>query len=579
MRSFSSSAVNKSGKKFAPKAPVRRAPAPAPAPAAPRRPSIVRQTPPQPEKPVADVTAPTLEPPAPAPAANPPAPTGTATESTVSEDVPPQRKIPPPSRSATAVPIPAPKQRPSVSASAVKVPEPATAPRQTAPQGSSTVIPEPTPIPSIENESQVIIEGVPAAEGPQVPKRPSTSSISDVQSRLRRPSETTTEVRPAKRPKTIVQDTTIVKRNQPVPDQIATPPVTQPAASEADETNGTPSETHTATAGDRKAAKPRRRKSTTEGTRRPRGRKERQKTPEGAESIEIAPAVVKMSDLCKDLRTGKLSKREMELRNMELAELERKEWAKKEGETVSQTAVKHNGEASAAPAEEDSLAVNKQQAGPVMRIVNGEIVLDAASLQVDRHADAARDAGELEDVVETSLSRKINQASYGKRSKTESWDEEMTDLFYRGLRIFGTNFMMISKLFPGRSRRQIKLKFNNEERRDPERIKQTLLGPSETIDIATFSEMTNTTYADPKVIQRELDEERKRIEDQHTKEKEAHEELLRNPDGAKDPADAEGNDASIKGKGRNNKKQTLKQTGGGGTEEILGSIDEFPFQN
>jgi Transcription initiation factor TFIIIB, Bdp1 subunit len=207
-----------------------------------------------------------------------------------------------------------------------------------------------------------------------------------------------------------------------------------------------------------------------------------------------------------------------------------------------------------------------------MRIVNGEIVLDSTSLQVDRHADAARAAGDLEDVVESSFTRKINQASYGKRTKTETWDEEMTDLFYRGLRIFGTDFMVISKMFPGRSRRQIKLKFNNEERRDPQRIKETLMGPTEVMDIATYSEMTNTVYDDPKIVQQELDDEKKRIEDQHAKEKEMQEEMLRNPTGG-DSKDDKNDKMAVK---KSRKKAGLKNQGGG-TEEVLGSIDDFPM--
>ena len=288
---------------------------------------------------------------------------------------------------------------------------------------------------------------------------------------------------------------------------------------------------------------------------------------------------MKMSDLCKDMRTGKVSKRELELRNMEAADQERKQRAQQDGESTEPTPVKQNGDAAPPAPEPDQNPENKSQAGPVMRIVNGEIVLDTASLQVDRHADATRNLGELEDVVENSLTRKINQASYGKRSKTESWDEEMTDLFYRGLRMFGTDFMMISKMFPGRSRRQIKLKFNNEERRNPGLIKDTLMGPSETIDIATYSEMTNTVYDDPKAIQQELDEEKKQIEDRHAKEKEAQEELLRNPDGADEdgktaPGADKNNGPSAKTKQRNNKKQAKSMAGG--TEEIVGSIDDFP---
>jgi transcription factor TFIIIB component B'' len=266
-----------------------------------------------------------------------------------------------------------------------------------------------------------------------------------------------------------------------------------------------------------------------EGTRikKPRGKRKREPTPEESEQIEIAPAVVRMSELCKDLRTGKKSQRELELRNLELAETERKQKAKEKSRNSS-TPVKPdvenaNGVASTTP--------SKSQTGPRMRIVNGEIVIDNASLQLDQRAEAAREFGEMENVVENRLNRKINQATYGKRTKAESWDEDLTDLFYRGLRMFGTDFSLISNMFPGRSRRQIKLKFNNEERRDPERIKQTLLGPRESIDIQTYSELTNKVYDDLEVIQKELDDDKRRIEEQHAKEVLANDEQMRNPSG------------------------------------------------
>lgn len=401
------------------------------------------------------------------------------------------------------------------------------------------------------------------------------------------PVGTATEIRPSKRLKPTQESSTTSARRPPSPSNVITPPSTQPPTVEetTEVTDGAESQANAGQA--RRASKSRVRRASgvsnvedaagKEKRKQQRSRKKREPTPEGADLIEIAPAVVKMSELCKDLRTGKMSKRETELRNMELAEQERK---RAQQEDVSQTPVplKPNEAATPPMADADSAVDKKPQAGPVMRIVNGEIVLDAASLQVDRYADAARNAGELEDVVESSLTRKINQATWGKRSKTESWDEEMTDLFYRGLRMFGTDFMMISKLFPGRSRRQIKLKFNNEERRAPERIKETLLGPRETIDITTYSEMTNTVYDDPRVVQQELDDEKKRIEEQHAKEKQAQEDLLRNPDGAADGSAAPGQDNSnnmpVKGK-RNNKRQAMRAMGGG-TEEVVGTIDDLP---
>lgn len=315
---------------------------------------------------------------------------------------------------------------------------------------------------------------------------------------------------------------------------------------------------------------------------RARGRRQRATTPEDAESYEITPTAVKMSDLCRDLPRGKKSKREVELRNMDRAQADRKRNGV--GKESESSASKENTEDVLAKADEErDRAEAESQTGPQMRIVNGEIVLDSSSLQIDRHANAARNAEDLEEVEENPLTRRINAGSFGKKSKAESWDEEMTDLFYRGLRMFGTDFMMISKMFPGRTRRQIKLKFSNEERKYPERIKETLLGPGESISLETYSELTNTVYDDPKIIQQELDEEKKRIEEEHAKEKEAQQELLHNPDGnaANANADASGsvlpsieNDSNAVSKKQKKGAQKKKKKFGGGTEEVLGTIDD-----
>ncbi|KMU89321.1 hypothetical protein CIHG_06994 [Coccidioides immitis H538.4] len=86
--------------------------------------------------------------------------------------------------------------------------------------------------------------------------------------------------------------------------------------------------------------------------------------------------------------------------------------------------------------------------------------------------------------------------------------------------------------------------------------------------------MTNTVYDDPKVIHQELEEEKKRIEQQHAKEREAREEQLRNPgDGNVLPSIENGADTK---RGRSQKKKQAKSAQfGGGTEEILGTIDDF----
>ncbi|KAF4221383.1 hypothetical protein CNMCM8980_003445 [Aspergillus fumigatiaffinis] len=586
MKPFSSSVINKSGKKFAPKAPVRRAPtAPSATPAPPRRHSTASQTS------TTQNTQPALdkipaEPAPPATVPEPSVPSAADVELPVTETSGPPKPDSAPSKSVTAIPVPVSKRKASFSAPTRRATvEEAPAPSQSLAHHDTNTEHLPTNLDANGPEKQREI--VQSIEDPQNLVSRDDASTPAASSQKLPPVENATEIRPSKRLKLTQESSTTSTRPTLSPSHVITPPSTQPPTVEetTEVTDGAGSQANADQT--RRASKSRGRRASRVSNvedaagkvkrKQQRSRKKREPTPEGADLIEIAPAVVKMSELCKDLRTGRMSKRETELRNMELAEQERKR-AQQEEESQAPVPLKPSADATSPGAEPDIDLDKKPQAGPVMRIVNGEIVLDAASLQVDRYADAARNAGELEDVVESSLTRKINQATWGKRSKTESWDEEMTDLFYRGLRMFGTDFMMISKLFPGRSRRQIKLKFNNEERRAPERIKETLLGPRETIDITTYSEMTNTVYDDPRVVQQELDEEKKRIEEQHAKEKQAQEDLLRNPDGATGGAAAPGldnaNNVPVKGK-RNSKRQAMRAMGGG-TEEVIGTIDDFP---
>lgn len=482
--------------------------------------------------------------------------------------------VPPAPKSATAIPLPRPKRKASVSAPSVQklkvIPEISATEDSTSPRALPI---DRQVIPSIE--SDIELPGTTTATGGEQPE-------GDVEQLA----EVAAQPEPAPESQASVADPFKIKAKRKPGittasreiSTFATPPATQnviptiegSAVPAATVPSATPEPSHA-------SAKGKKRKTKTDSeTPKPKRirRKKREPTPDGAETVEILPNVIKMSELCKDLKTGRKSKRETELRRLEFEEHERKLKAQEEGLNAP-VAAKDTTEAETQ--KEDRLPPPKPQSGPVMRIVNGEIVLDTASLEVDRHADAARSAGDLEDVVENQLTRKINQSTYGKRTKAEAWDEGLTDLFYRGLSMFGTDFMVISKLFPGRSRRQIKLKFNNEERRDPQRIKEALLGPREVIDIATYSELTNEVYDDPKVIQQELDEEKKRIEEQHEKEMKLRDEMIRNPSGTdKNPDGSDkGKGASGRGKARNSKKQNTKNQGGG-TEEVLGTIDGVP---
>jgi len=54
--------------------------------------------------------------------------------------------------------------------------------------------------------------------------------------------------------------------------------------------------------------------------------------------------------------------------------------------------------------------------------------------------------------------------SFRNINHSEKWTEEETTRFYRALEIFGTDFTLITKLFPNRNRNQIKNKFLKEEK-------------------------------------------------------------------------------------------------------------------
>lgn len=317
-----------------------------------------------------------------------------------------------------------------------------------------------------------------------------------------------------------------------------------------------------------------------------RGRR-RVPTPENAEVVEIAPGLVKMADLCKDLRTGKKSKRETALQELDWTEVVRKQRERKRAvaagempppETVDQMLERVGRERDMA------------QAVPTTIIVNGQIQIDQSSLQIDRHAhaQAERDAERMEVVDESEITRRVNAGSWLKREKTESWDEENTDLFYNGLRMFGTDFEMISKMFPGRTRRTIKLKFTKEEKLDKDRIKDTLLGERIPVDMALFEKLSNTTYKDPKELEREMDEDRKRLEEEQAKEREAMDDALaERAAGAAAEGAAVGNDSSAKenelggevAKGKRGRKAGAKRKAGrgkgivGGEVEVLGPLD------
>lgn len=125
---------------------------------------------------------------------------------------------------------------------------------------------------------------------------------------------------------------------------------------------------------------------------------------------------------------------------------------------------------------------------------DGNIVADENTLTFTRDAAAQAAANSDAPVEEfTDLTQTINRFTHlnanrrdpadrlpAWKSKSDPWSEDETDKFYDALRMFGTDFFIISKMFAPKTRRMIKNKFNREEKLDPHRITRALTGVVET---------------------------------------------------------------------------------------------------
>ncbi|KAL2164188.1 hypothetical protein VTH06DRAFT_3403 [Thermothelomyces fergusii] len=305
---------------------------------------------------------------------------------------------------------------------------------------------------------------------------------------------------------------------------------------------------------------------------------QRETTPPDAENVQIDITQVKMADLAKDMHIGKKFSLHDELMERERAkrlrynERRRRQQAGEDGEdaltarsgTPSSNAnasarptpgVGGNGAAAEAPVESGVRA----PIGETYQIIDGEIVLDHRSLQVDRHARAREEAGELVEVEENDFTHHTTSATYLRRNlKPQQWTDEETDLFYRALQAFGTDFDTICRMFKGKTRKHIKLKFNREERVNPQRITAALVGQKTVpIDMEQYQRATGLEYETAEAIyaeQRRAEEEfearQKALEDEKAEElRRKKEEVLAQLNSA---VDGEGNKKGGR-KGRKNK--------------------------
>lgn len=276
----------------------------------------------------------------------------------------------------------------------------------------------------------------------------------------------------------------------------------------------------------------RRRKSSaanaTDGEGTPKPRRGRSATPEDSEAQVVDLQKLKMSDLTKDLHIGKKFSRHDELRDRERRARAKSKSAKEESATDSRsgTPIQKNGSVDRDPPP-PAAPGPAPSSGPQFRIVDGQIVVDQSSLVMDRHARAAAaQAGQtMETIEENDFTRLITSSSYMNTSKLRGpnvWTEHDTELFYRGLSMLGTDFEMIAQMIPGKQRRHVKLKFNREERHNPQRINSALIGEKTIkIDMDEYQAATGAEFESVEVIeaeQRKIEEtyeaERQRVADE-----------------------------------------------------------------
>ncbi|KAJ1674965.1 hypothetical protein EV182_002207 [Spiromyces aspiralis] len=112
-----------------------------------------------------------------------------------------------------------------------------------------------------------------------------------------------------------------------------------------------------------------------------------------------------------------------------------------------------------------------------VRVVDGKVVLDIESVMVSRMDMATTTEGEPRTLIdESNVVRYVNSMTYVKMKGTRRrWTKEETDQFYQSLRKWGSDFEMIAKDCPGRTRSDVKTKFKREEKHHPDLVTDAIL--------------------------------------------------------------------------------------------------------
>lgn len=273
------------------------------------------------------------------------------------------------------------------------------------------------------------------------------------------------------------------------------------------------------------------------GNKRGRARHRRGHTPEDAENHRIDATQTSMADLVVDSGLGQRSQTGRRL-EAEWDDIKAR-WdqrlltnrANAKNKTTQRRAARPKAVAGHEGEGDEVAEVNNHALGvpaQTFHIVNGSIAVadDARLVEFSRNAvDAAVNVDESLIQSDETIYNYVNQNRIGKHAglrNVTKWTDELNDKFYQGLRVFGTDFELISSLFgEGWTRRQIKAKFVREERQNLLKVKAAL-AEREQVDLNGYVKMTDgglETFRDPKEIEAELEAEEKKIRDEWEKSK------------------------------------------------------------
>lgn len=303
-----------------------------------------------------------------------------------------------------------------------------------------------------------------------------------------------------------------------------------------------------------------------------RGRPPREATPSDAEDQTIDPDVTYMDSLAaRTVRWGKLSAREKEMRTIDWDAVKQRR-REEDSKTIVSKAQQEAADRALAEAGAELAAQTERR--PQLRVnADGVMELVPESGFIDREGDAERELEAMVVTEDQDITARLTTRSFMKNNKRfpnefllpgqgRRWTAELTDLFYQGLKSFGTDFQMISHMFPGFTRRSIKTKFTREERENPEGIREALQSRSElnTGGWGVFLEKSNKTeesFADADEIKRQMAEKEAEFKERiatakaETQERKRQRELA----GIDEEGNPLGNGAANKENGKGKKKR------------------------